>query len=72
MNKTKWNNLIKKHYDSVKSVLWRENHSEEEISEWWWGMINRAKEDEKRLKDIEDFINGSTHANNNGHFYHPV
>ena len=69
VGKNKWDKLINEHYLSAckNNKEYSKKHSKKEMKEWWYSLLEKRSE-----KDIEDFIKGSTHANNNGYFYHPV
>lgn len=70
IDKNKWDKLIEEHY--LSCLKGRPNdyelkYSREEMRDWWYSKLERNHEG-----DVENFIKGSTHANNNGYKYHPV
>lgn len=68
MELVQWDMLIEEHYLSVckRNPHYGEKHSREEMKAWWYKRI------ESNPEITKDFIEGSTHANNNGYNYHPV
>lgn len=69
IDKDKWDKLIEDHYLSAckRNPNYEKKHTREEMKEWWYSFISEVTE-----KNVEGFIKGSTNANNNGLFYHPV
>lgn len=67
INIDKWNKLIDEHFLSAKKNNSNYKYTIEEMRSWWFDKLSRNPEN-----DVEDFILGSTHANNNGYRFHPV
>lgn len=65
----KWDFLIKEHYNSAvkRNPEYSQKYSREQMRKWWYDKLKKMKEE-----DVESFIKGHTHANNNGYRYHPV
>jgi len=64
-----WDKLIEEHYLSACKINpeYDKKYSREEMKNWFYSLINKG-----RKKDVLMFLEGSTHANNNGYVYHPV
>ena len=67
----KWDDLIEKHYLSVCNrkeppFKWTRG----EMKEWWYNLVEKKVEinGEKGEEEIELYIKGITHTNNNGFF----
>ena len=67
----KWDKLIKEHYQSILIHRPDYPYTREEHKKFWYDKLD-IKTSYVTEEDIETFILGSTHANNNGVFYHPV
>jgi hypothetical protein len=69
VDREKWDKLIEEHYLSACKVNpnYSKKFTREEMKDWWYQKLEVGLE-----KDILEFIEGSTFANNNGFRYHPV
>ena len=71
-----WDELIENHYlsalkiNSDKGRDYSKEHTREDMRKWWYSLLYSEKKN--KLDGLEDHIIGSTHANNNGYFFHPV
>jgi hypothetical protein len=65
----KWNTLIENHYLSAckRNSEYSNKYTREEMKIWWYERLNKVSE-----KEVESFILGSIHANNNNYDFHIV